>query len=211
MTTHFYLIRHGETSWNADRKLQGWQDIALNDVGMKQAEYLQHHLSSEAFNTHIDRVVSSDLRRAADTARIASRHWGLPVELTDSLRERGFGAMEGQSWASLGYPDQPEADNTDLDACANGGESLRTFQRRVLDAFESLASTHRGRHVMVFSHGGVIDMVWRKLNEISLFEPRKQSILNTSINHFSIGPDGRWELQQWGLLPHLDTALDEAP
>ncbi|MCX5591491.1 histidine phosphatase family protein [Alcaligenes endophyticus] len=211
MTTHFYLIRHGETSWNAEKKLQGWQDIALNETGLQQAEQLQHYLASEAFSARIDRLVSSDLRRASDTARIASRHWGLPIEMTDQLRERGFGELEGQSWASVGYPDQPNADHTDIDASPQGGESVRVFHQRVLNSFEELTAKHSGLTVMVFAHGGVIDQVWRKLNQLSLWEPRTQSILNTSINHFSIDQQGVWNIENWGQLPHLSTALDEAP
>lgn len=211
MTTQFYLIRHGETSWNAEKKLQGWQDIALNEAGLQQAEHLQHYLASEGFTPHIDRLVSSDLRRAADTARIASRHWGLPIAMTEQLRERGFGTMEGQSWASVGQPDQPNAERADIDASYGGGESLRVFQQRVLNAFEELAAQHQGLNVMVFAHGGVIDQVWRKLNQLSLWEPRTQSILNTSINHFSINKEGEWHIENWGQLPHLSTALDEAP
>ena len=211
MTTQFYLIRHGETAWNAEKKLQGWQNIALNETGLQQAESLQDYLASETFTAHIDRLISSDLRRAADTARIATRHWGLPIEMTESLRERGFGIAEGQSWAAVGQPDQPSDKNADIDASPQGGESLRVFQARVLSAFEELAAKHRGLNLMVFAHGGVIDQVWRKLNQLSLWEPRTQTIFNTSINHFSIDPQGTWTIEHWGQLPHLDTALDEAP
>lgn len=210
MNTSICLIRHGETAWNAVRRLQGWQDIELNDTGLQQAHALQRHLSSPAFDMRVDAVFSSDLRRASETARVACRHWELPVQLDAGLRERGFGTLEGQPWDAAGRhgPDQP--DNTvDIDYAVDGGESLRQFQTRVLDCFERLASAHPGQGLLVVAHGGVIDMVWRRLNKQALNARRAHSILNTSLNYFSIDTDLNWKTQAWGQLPHLEQAMDE--
>lgn len=211
-STHIWLIRHGETSWNADRRLQGWQDIPLNDVGEQQARNLANYLASDRFDVKFDHVVSSDLQRAAQTAAISCAHTGLDVVLDKGLRERGFGVLEGRSWDSFGgrVPDQP-GDSADL--APEGGEFIQQFQQRVLAAVERLADTYPGKKLAVFAHGGVIDMVWRRLLGVELNAPRTQTILNTSINHFTVTPlqpGYEWTVQQWGQASHIaENALDD--
>ncbi|MCH1879461.1 histidine phosphatase family protein [Alcaligenes ammonioxydans] len=210
MSTSICLIRHGETAWNAVRRLQGWQDIALNETGREQARALHSYLSSPAFQQSVDAVISSDLQRAWETAEIACQHWDIAIERLPGLRERGFGKLEGQAWDAAGRhgPDQPD-DTVDIDYAVEGGESLRQFQTRVLDCFETLSQTHAGKNLLVFAHGGVIDMVWRKLNQQALNAKRTHAILNTSLNFFNIDEGLNWTCTQWGQLPHLNTALDE--
>lgn len=210
MSTSICLIRHGETTWNAVRRLQGWQDIELNETGREQARALQSHLNSPAFHLPVDAIFSSDLQRASETAAIACQHWDIEIQQIQGLRERGFGTLEGQAWDAAGRhgPDQPD-DTVDIDYAVAGGESLRQFQTRVLGCFEGLAQAHAGKSLLVFAHGGVIDMVWRKLNQQALNAKRTQAILNTSLNFFNIDADLNWRCTLWGQLPHLDTALDE--
>ena len=207
-TTQFWLIRHGETQWNAERRLQGNIDIPLNATGLEQAENLGQFLRSPAFDVRIDTVVSSDLGRAYETATTAAGHFNLPIEPNPQLRERCYGIYEGQDWAklkALGTLDfrRPEQD-------VEQGETLEVFAARVTQAFEALAQRYRGHNVMVFSHGGVIDIVWRKATGNALNAPRPDPIQNASINQFSIDEDGRWHLQDWGMVEHLnDAALDD--
>ena len=199
--THFWLIRHGETQWNAERRLQGWQDIPLNTTGLNQAKQLANYLSSPQFATKVTAVVSSDLSRAADTARIATQHLNLPIQLTPGLRERSFGQLEGMHWDAIqsarrgdpAYAPLPEAK----------GESRAVFQGRLISVFEELAREHAGGHILTFSHGGVIDMMWRKLHGVALDVPRNQAILNTSINHFTINAQQEWAMVEWGRVTHL--------
>ena len=212
MDTNFWLIRHGETDWNAMRKLQGWRDIALNGAGIQQAQTLAQALQSAEFSHQIDTIYSSDLSRASETARIATAHLGLPIHTETGLRERGFGVLEGSDWEALKQnAGSPGALNIrDPDTLIQDGESLRVFQQRVVTAFEMLAQRQPGKNVMVFSHGGVIDAVWRKLSNVALADPRPFNILNTSINCFSISPDNTWTLGEWGIISHLQQdALDE--
>lgn len=211
-STHIWLIRHGETAWNASRRLQGWQDIPLNAVGEQQAKQLASYLASERFKVEFDHVISSDLQRAVQTAAISGAQLGLEVTVEQGLRERGFGVMEGRSWDSLGgrVPDQPgEA----AEVVPEGAESILQFQQRVLAAVERLAVQYPSKKLAVFAHGGVIDMVWRRLLGVALSAPRTQTILNTSINHFSVTPLAQgyeWTVQQWGHIAHLDrNALDD--
>ncbi len=210
--TQFWLVRHGETEWNANRRLQGWLDIPLSDVGTRQAEQLAEYLQSPAFDVPIDAIVSSDLNRAYETARIAAGHLGLHVHASRDLRERCYGIYEGRDWAALdelrankGGPDfrNPQQE-------VEKGESLHGFNVRIGEAFEALARQYRGQRVLVFSHGGVIDIAWRKARGISLEAARPDPILNTSINHFSIDEDNNWAMIDWGRIGHLETsALDD--
>src|SRR5690625_571061 len=207
-TSHFWLIRHGETAWNAARRLQGWRDIALNTTGIDQAHHLARYLSSPDFTERVDAVISSDLSRAHETARVAAGHFGHPVITTPLLRERNFGIFEGQP---LVMQDNGRAGLADFDLrCPHSeveqGETLTRFAQRVQQAFEGLARDHAGKNLMVFAHGGVIDIVWRVSQQLGLDAFRAEPILNTSINRFSIDVENNWTLQEWGQVNHLNVA-----
>src|SRR5690606_20454341 len=159
-TTQFWLIRHGETQWNAERRLQGSLDIPLNRMGIEQAERLGQYLRSPQFDTRIDTVVSSDLGRAYDTAVAAAGHFKRPIERDPLLRERCYGIYEGKDWTSL--ESLRTLDFRNPEQQVEQGETLPVFARRVVNAFEDLARRCPGHNVMVFSHGGVIDIAWRK-------------------------------------------------
>lgn len=211
-STRFWLIRHGETQWNAERRLQGWQDIPLSDIGIRQAEHLRTYLMSPSFGDRIDTIVSSDLCRAYDTAQIATAHYGLAIERHDGLRERCYGIYEGCDWASLNGPsgESVEVNFRDPEQAVDQGETLPQFYDRVIGAFETLAQRHTGKNVLVFSHGGVIDIAWRAANRIALDTPRPAPILNTSINQFAIDANKHWHPLEWGRSCHLPTeALDD--
>ena len=204
--TRILAVRHGETAWNRDTRIQGHTDIELNAHGRWQAQRLGQALREEP----ITACYASDLGRALETARAVAQHHQLPVQTHAGLRERGFGTLEGQAWDAAGRhgPDQPD-DTVDIDYAVEGGESLRQFQMRILSCFEELSQRNAGKNLLVFAHGGVIDMVWRKLNQQPLNAKRTHAILNTSLNFFSIDADLNWTCTQWGQLPHLNTALDE--
>src|SRR5205085_1137604 len=95
--TNILLIRHGETAWNAERRLQGHLDIALNHEGERQAALLGAALADEA----LDVIVASDLMRARQTAEALSRAHGLPVHTERALRERCYGGFEGMLYAEI--------------------------------------------------------------------------------------------------------------
>jgi len=202
--THFWLIRHGETRWNAERRLQGWRDIELNEVGRAQAKIVARYLASDRFTARVDVILSSDLSRARDTARQTAEHFSLPVQIDKGLRERSFGIYEGHDWTTLLGSSSATLNLRDPRQEVEDGESLLQFQDRIISAFEDLAQRHVRKNVLVFTHGGVIDMVWRKATRTPLEAPRPEPILNASVNQFAIGEDRVWRLTDWGRADHLE-------
>lgn len=205
--TRIILIRHGETAWNADTRIQGQLDIGLNGRGLQQAERTGAALADEV----IDAVVSSDLSRARQTAEpIAARH-RLPMALHTGLRERGFGAFEGLTWAEIDtrWPDQALAWRRRVpDFAPEGGESLITFRQRVVAAADALARQHLGRQVVWVAHGGVLDVLYREATRLPLDAPRTWALDNAQINRLLWTPQG-FGLVGWGDRRHLEDTLDE--
>ena len=147
-TVILWLVRHGETDWNADGRFQGWTDVPLNETGRAQAERLGRSLAGHEF----DGVWSSDLIRAIETARIAV---GEPT-VDRRLRELDFGDLEGSVWDEL--DSEIRAGLKEFDSFRSpGGESVATFVARVFGFLDDLGG---GRHV-VFAHGGVIRAIGR--------------------------------------------------
>jgi probable phosphoglycerate mutase len=150
------LARHGETTWNRERRVQGWAPTSLTDAGREQARELGRHLV-DAYD--VDRLVASDLRRTRETARLVARRVGCPVEFDRGWRERDFGVYQGLTYEALfeGHPEFAvhelgvEAARTDPE----GGESLLASRERVIDAWNRLvAGVADGGTVAVVSHGG---------------------------------------------------------
>jgi len=212
--TEFWLIRHGETAWNAKQRLQGWADIPLNDIGRQQAQNLQRYFQQTKICDQFDAAISSDLSRAKETALIALEHTQLEVLSEKQLRERSYGIYEGEHWRNLMRPVQQEAQKESKthkpnlrqpDQKVPDGESLIEFRQRVSTAFEQLAQTFRGQRVAVFAHGGVIDIVWRQTHGLDLLAQRPRPIPNTSINHFEIQiANIQWRPIQWEITEHLE-------
>jgi probable phosphoglycerate mutase len=152
MTTLF-VARHGQTDWNLEHRWQGWADPPLNATGREQAAELGESLVGSG----IDAVVSSDLRRAAETARIAAAHFGLPVELDERLREVDVGEWSGLTSAEVEarYPQgyrRRRAGRTGWEQ----GEELSAMAARVVSALGEIAERLAGHCVLVVTHGGAI-------------------------------------------------------
>ncbi|MCY7325509.1 MAG: histidine phosphatase family protein [Microbacteriaceae bacterium] len=171
--THLYLVRHGETDWNAARRIQGSTDIPLNETGRAQARRTGRLLASRRW----DAVVASPLSRAFETASIIAGEIGLPEpERLDSIVERRYGAAEGLDYLTLDatYP---------TGVPVPGRESRHEVAARVLPALADLAERHLGQRLVVVSHGGVIRTV---LNSVAPGEARFRGvpITNGSIHSF---------------------------
>lgn len=145
-----HLVRHGQSTWNAERRVQGQQDPPLTALGREQAA-----LTASALPAGVDAVLGSDLRRAEETAQIVAQRYGLPVALDRRLREQGLGIIEGRTLAEALEVTEGH-DWTDLDATVEGGESLREVYDRLVPLGRELAAGAHGRSVVVVSHGDTI-------------------------------------------------------
>jgi probable phosphoglycerate mutase len=108
---------------------------------------------------------------------------------------------------------QPEAAkiwaSRDPDGVIHEGEPLGPFHRRVVRAINDIAARHTGQRVMVVSHGGAMDIIWREANQLSLQADRHAPIVNTSVNRIAVSEDG-WKVIDWGDVRHLDgSSLDD--
>ena len=215
--TKLILIRHGETAWNAERRLQGHIDIGLNEQGLRQARALGQALA----DTELDAVISSDLQRAAQTAAAIASGRGMQVPQDPALRERCYGRFEGLLYADIAaaYPGEFAAwQARDVDAVMPPGErpaeSFRQFYTRVVAGLRYWAGTHShasGATVAIVAHGGVLECAYRAALGLALDTPRDFPVLNASINRFTVD-DGVIALQSWGEVAHLaPEALDELP
>lgn len=152
MTTKVFLVRHGATDWNLEKRAQGHADIDLNDSGHKQAAAVATELAHQALVA----VYSSDLKRARDTAGpIAAAH-GLELRFDPDLREIDQGEWEGLTtdeikarWPDLWGPSRHYS-------ARPGGESPQQVKERSLMALKRIVAAHPGGEVAIVSHGGTI-------------------------------------------------------
>jgi broad specificity phosphatase PhoE len=163
----FYLIRQGETEFNQHKKMQGWLDIELNEIGHQQAEYLANYLVDK----HFDYVYSSDLKRAYQTAESFSRISHQHIIKDEKLREIRLGLWEGKTWKQVKEEYDYFFNNQTInhtEAAIHGGESLVGFQSRVVDHFKELAKKHINDDVLIFTHGGNIRVLLLHILNIPL-------------------------------------------
>lgn len=208
LPTRFCLVRHGETDWNSERRVQGQIDIGLNAAGQAQARALAAGLARHSFAA----AFSSDLLRARDTAQIATAGLGLAVSAAAPLRERHFGVLQGLTMdeAVLRYPDvHRQHQSRSLDSDYHGGETLAGFASRVMVGLAGIAASHAGQTVLAFTHGGVLDVVYRAAVGRALDAPRNFLLPNAAVNWLE-HDGGHWRLISWGDCGHLQGALDGA-
>jgi 2,3-bisphosphoglycerate-dependent phosphoglycerate mutase len=202
--TRVLAIRHGETAWNADSRIQGQLDIPLNATGLWQAGRLRAALADEG----IAAVYSSDLMRAFQTAQPVSEAAGVPVVTDTGLRERGFGEFQGHTFTEIEarWPEQSlRWRKRDPEFGPEGGETLRGFFERVVATATRLAAAHPGETIALVAHGGVMDCLYRAATRIDLQAPRSWQLGNASINRLLFTPGG-FSLIGWSDTLHLDVA-----
>ncbi|RKO66471.1 alpha-ribazole phosphatase [Desulfofundulus salinus] len=155
MSCRIYLVRHGETIWNAEFRFQGHSDIALSPRGLEQARALARRLRGENFSA----FYSSDLQRALNTARILAEPHGLPVMALRALREINFGAWEGLTVEEIKARYARELQqwwHDPLYTRIPGGETLAEVVERVTRAVREIVERHPTGQVVVVCHGGCI-------------------------------------------------------
>ena len=207
--TRIVAIRHGETSWNVDARIQGHLDIPLNDIGLWQAQRAGAALAEE----HFDAIYSSDLQRALVTAQAVGHTTGCKVQPDTGLRERCFGSFEGRTFKEV-EATQPEQAlrwrKRDPEFVPDdGGESLHMLRSRIQHTVDRLAAQHMGGQIALVAHGGVMDILYRLATHQDLQAPRTWELGNAAINRLLWTPDGL-SLIGWGDVTHLEaTSRDE--
>ena len=209
--TRILAIRHGETLWNVDTRIQGHLNIDLNETGRWQAERVGHALAEEP----IEAIYSSDLRRAFETAqaiacapaRLAART-PTPTQVIPHLplRERHFGHLQGKTWAEIEAEHPEECKRwrgRDPHWAPSGGESLTELRERIRRCVDELASQHMGEQIVLVAHGGVMDALYRLATGQDIQAPRTWHLGNAAINRLLWTPQGL-SLIGWGDVSHFD-------
>jgi probable phosphoglycerate mutase len=199
--TKLIIIRHAETIWNREKRMQGTTDTPLSDVGRVQAQALGRRLAARPFSA----LYSSNLSRAHDTARAIAQHSGRELVLDERLQERRFGIFEGLLAAEImaRYPEEyARFASRDPDYDVPGGESARGFSQRCLGCLAEIAARHRGEEIVVVTHGLVLDSLYRAAHSLGHGEPRPVPLINASVNLFGYG-DSAWRMELWGDVSHL--------
>jgi len=209
MTTRLCVVRHGETAWNAEHRVQGQLDVPLNAIGQAQALAASKVLSREKF----DVIYSSDLSRARQTARPTANLLSLEILPDKDLRERHYGIFERLTYAEVKarYPeDYARFEAREPDYAFQTGESLRDFSARSIAVISKIADAHEGKSILVFTHGGVLDKLYRFITGLPLSAQREFGIPNAGLNRIERTASG-WRILSWADVAHLEGALDDPP
>ena len=200
--TKLIVIRHGETEWNRQGRIQGWLDSPLTPGGLAQAQALAARLAQAS----PDAFYSSDLGRARQTAEIITKDITLSVAYEKRLRECNLGIFQGLTWLEIGreFAKELEAYKKDYPGFViPEGESTRQRYERAVAIFGEIAQRHPGETVAVVTHGGILDSLFRHTLDIPLAAPRRWKLWNAGLNTFTF-QDGRWTLVTWGDIRHLE-------
>lgn len=207
IATRICIVRHGETDWNVEKRIQGQTDIPLNETGHAQALAMAYNASHHQFHA----IYSSDLLRASATAQAIADRVGLEVKQLPHLRERHYGIFQGIT-ATEGALLHPEAHthyiNRDLAYDFETGESMTAFAKRVTAAVDWMVHHHQGQTIVAVSHAGLLDIVYRKATGRPFHTPRDFTIPNCALNWFRFDTQG-WHLEAWDDHHHL-TKVREA-
>ena len=204
--TQLLLVRHGESNVTVDHILGGeLTDTGLSGLGRRQSEALRDRLAADGVS--VDAVVSSTLPRALETAEIVAPALGVAeIEKERELVERRPGEADGMHFTDYlerygnGIWDDPYME------LSPGGESAAAFQHRTVIALSETLIRHSGRRVMVFCHGGVIDVAFREFLDVPRYSGFDLWTLNTSLTeflHISTGTAHRWRLIRYNDAAHL--------
>ena len=208
-TTTLWFVRHGETDWNTQSRIQDTTDIPLNETGLRQARLISTRLSGVS----IDAIYSSPLARAEQTAMPLAGRLDLPIHRVDGLSERNFGSFQGKTPSEIAIEDPDNYrrwQDRDEMFVPSGGESLVQFRDRVSRSILDLVHTRAGQVIVVFTHGGVLDMIYRLAHDLELSLPRTWPVANAAIHHV-VATSEAFRVEAWGITDHLEdpAARDE--
>jgi 2,3-bisphosphoglycerate-dependent phosphoglycerate mutase len=174
--TTLHLVRHGETEWNAQGRVQGQTDVPLSTQGRKQARELAERLA----HSGIGAIWSSDLQRALDTAQPLAERLGLELHVTEALRERNFGDDEGKHDDEV-WPRHPDSYWRDPDTAHPNGESRRDVWNRVAAFLDALLEDPPADEIALVSHGGPIRLGVAYLQHEEIASIEWRAIANVSV------------------------------
>lgn len=206
----FFLLRHGETEWNAQNRFCGRSDVPLSDAGREQARRLGDRLKS----VPLDVLYTSPLRRAFETARLISDAIGLESIVDERLAEINYGRWEGKTLDEIIADDPPlyEAWKADPGKMAPPeGETGIEAQQRVVPFLEALAERHRGQRVAVVFHKTVCRLAVCHFLGMSPSDYRRRLTMdNTALNIVVPREDG-WQLVTYNDVSHLSACPFQDP
>jgi 2,3-bisphosphoglycerate-dependent phosphoglycerate mutase len=198
-----YLVRHGQTAWNAEERAQGHTDIPLDETGIAQAELLAEMLSEDP----IQLVLTSDLQRSAKTAERIAERLSVPIEHTPILRERTFGEWEGLPYAEVGRRLGVEASEKGLaalyEACPPGGESMQMTWNRLRPMTDRLKQEEK--NTLVVSHGGTASLLLSQLIRGDIDTARAFRFHNCAVTELLRRADGTFQMIRFNDASHLTT------
>lgn len=169
------LIRHGQTEWNALKKVQGKADIELNEKGIKQANDTKILLKNEK----IDLIVCSPLTRAIQTAKIINNGRNLPIVFDERLSERNFGEFEGMSNTDFDYESfWSYKQNIEYQKA----ENIREFFQRVYSFLDDIHLKYKNKRILLVAHGGISIPVYCYFNGI----PDKDTLLGLALENCEV-------------------------
>lgn len=198
------VIRHGQTEWNAEGRIQGHTDTELSAEGRRQA----HEVAVRLAATNFDFIYSSDLRRARDTAKPLAQRQALPINEEQGLREWHMGQYEGMTHTlakTRGGSDYERFRRFEPGYAVPGGEPYNDFRDRVLLAVQTIAQRHPDHHVAIFTHGGVVLTLLRHLDRLPLDSAKLYKIPNICITRMDCpfgGDTSSWQLIETLATPH---------
>jgi broad specificity phosphatase PhoE len=208
-----YLVRHGETHSNRERRFQGQLDVPLSPAGQAQAEALGRWLADRP--APFGALYSSDLRRAAQTAETVAAHLGLTPILAPALREIDCGEWQGLTGAEIEarFPGGLQTWNDQPDAfCLPGGESVRDLERRIVAFYQDSVAPQRGDAVVLISHGLALSVLIAALLDWDLVEAwreRRAGMANTGVTILTRDPaQGGYRLDLLNSTEHLPQDAD---
>ncbi|MBR0630892.1 histidine phosphatase family protein [Bacillus altitudinis] len=187
--TAICLVRHGETDWNAAKRIQGRTDIPLNDTGKWQAEQTGLYLK----DAHWDVVISSPLSRAKETAHLILQHVHAPLVIMDDFIERDYGDAEGMSFEERQklFPNKQYPNM----------EPLSTLQDRMLEGIEKVRATYPDQQVLIVAHGAAIHALLTSLADEQM--GIKDTRLENACLNYVEWTDGEWKVNDYNVVSHL--------
>lgn len=198
MGTHLYIVRHGETVWNTQDRMQGVKDSPLTEKGIIHAGSMGEKLKTLDADFKI--IYTSDLGRASETSRLINNHLNIEIVPDVRLRERNMGVFEGHSWDYVreNYKEDFKLLVSDDDSYEiPEGESRAAYRDKVISFLEFIAEKHDGENVLAVTHRGFINFMLRIILNIPLNARNGFRINNASLTVLTIHKN-RWLLEKFG-------------